>query len=185
MASTSGRDNLDDITSEDIALFRRSLLARRFPGLKDMSEGDLIALIRAERKATGRKLVAEPRSSPKTNFTPPPPKREQATQKIPPFVPANPHEAKEQAARAGTERFINVNTPYEAHREEFNTARTTDESKRVAPFVPSCATQARENIAVKYYLNSPMDSEPTGNTARQTSRPEAGSGSAPQSKGDT
>lgn len=39
------------------------------------------------------------------------------------------------------QRFINVNTPYEAHREEFNTARTTDESKRVAPFVPSCATQ--------------------------------------------
>ena len=51
--------------------------------------------------------------------------------------------------------------------------------------VPILALQARENIAVKYYLNSPMDSEPTGNTARQTSRPEAGSGSAPQSKGDT
>ncbi|KAG2428582.1 hypothetical protein HYH02_014284 [Chlamydomonas schloesseri] len=151
-----------------------------------MNEGDLIALIRAERKATGRKLVAEPKTSPKTNFTPPPPKREQATQRIAPFVPANPHEAKEQAARAGTERFINVNTPYDAHRAEFNTARTTDESKRVAPFVPSCATQARERIAVKYYLNSPMDLKQPGNTARQATSPrnQDGVGIEPQSKGD-
>ncbi|GFR42386.1 hypothetical protein Agub_g3257, partial [Astrephomene gubernaculifera] len=153
-------EDLDYITSDDIALFRRTLLARRFPGLQKMSDADLIALIRAERKATGRKLVPEVRLHPKTTFTPPPPKREQPAPRVTPFVPSNPFQAREQASRSNAERFTGVDTPYEAHRDDFNEGRTTDEKRRVAPFVPSCASQARDAIQIKYFLNSPQEAAP-------------------------
>ncbi|KAG2500983.1 hypothetical protein HYH03_000805 [Edaphochlamys debaryana] len=125
-----------------------------------MDEADIIGLIRAERQATGRKLKPELRFSPKTEFAPPQPKRETMERPPPPFVPVNPNQAKDMAARAGTERFINVNTPYEAHREDFNEGRTVDEGRRVAPFVPCCATQAKDTIRVKYTLTSPLEEGP-------------------------
>ncbi|EFJ52301.1 hypothetical protein VOLCADRAFT_86585 [Volvox carteri f. nagariensis] len=169
--STSGRstgEDLDYVTPEDIAihLLRQS-----------MSEGDLIALIREERKATGRKLVVQPKSHPKSTFTPLPPKREQPQPRVTPFVPTNPFEAKTQSARANTERFIGVDTPYESHRMDFNDGRTTDEDRRVAPFVPTCSSQAKDALQIKYYLNSPMATtiplgqpQPQSERSRGTSR---------------
>ncbi|GLC34584.1 hypothetical protein PLESTB_001245500 [Pleodorina starrii] len=179
MSSTSGRSDVEDldyITPEDIAIFRRTLLARRFPGLQKLSEAELIALIRAERRATGRKLVLEAKTHPKTTFTPPPPKREQPAPHITPFVPANPFEAKTQSARANTERFIGVNTPYEAHRADFNEGRTTDESRSVAPFVPSCSSRAKDTLQIKYFLNSPMHTTvPLGQAQPQQQQMQLGS----------
>lgn len=180
-------------------------MARRFPGLQAMPDSEIIKLIRAERRATGRKLVADTKTRPKTQFTPPPPKRELQTQQPLPFVPVSAPQAKEMTARPNTEvgseramgyrylslgalysstsqtlavpcclatlsmggllivasipvwtisafpflppsplqRFINVNTPYEAHREDFNTGRLTDSRKGVAPapFKYTCASQ--------------------------------------------
>ncbi|GLI64091.1 hypothetical protein VaNZ11_007263 [Volvox africanus] len=177
--STSGRSDADDmdyITPDDVALFRRTLLARRFPGVQKMSEGDLIALIRAERKATGRKLALQPKTHPKTTFAPPPPKREQPSPRVTPFIPSNPFEAKTQSARSNTERFIGVNTPYESHRTDFNEGRTTDEARRVAPFVPTCSSQAKNTLQIKYFLNSPMDATvPIGQSQPQPQQGRASS----------
>ncbi|KXZ44307.1 hypothetical protein GPECTOR_69g400 [Gonium pectorale] len=64
-------------------------------------------------------------------------------------------------------RFIGVDTPYEAHREDFNTGRLADESRRVSPFVPTCSSQAKETVAIKYYLNSPQLTAPLSRQGSQ------------------
>ncbi|PNH08693.1 hypothetical protein TSOC_004744 [Tetrabaena socialis] len=162
--STSSREDLDQILPSDIELFRRTLLARRFPGLSTVSDADVALLIAADRKATGRRLMLNVKTHPKTDFAP---LKREPLERVVPFVPVNAHEAKVQSARGNTERFIGVDSPYEGHRTDFNTGRTTDERRRVAPFVPSCASQvtpvvermARATVKINYTLNSPPPAE--------------------------
>lgn len=80
--------------------FKRGLIARRFPGLKELSESDIKALIVAERRARGgRKTIVEKKVYPKTGFAPPPPKRDTCGPPPPAFVPVSPSQAKFEASR--------------------------------------------------------------------------------------
>ena len=84
--------------------FKTTLLARRFPGLRDLPDRDIRDLILADRRAAGRRLMAPVKSHPKTHFKPLPPKREQwpaATQA--PFTYINPMQAKSDIRRPDSE----------------------------------------------------------------------------------
>lgn len=78
--------------------FKRTALARRFPGLRDLREADLTALILAERRATGHKREPEARTYPKTDFAPSSPKREREQQATTPFFPSSRTQAKDTIA---------------------------------------------------------------------------------------
>lgn len=80
--------------------FKRGLMARRFPGLKQMSEADIKALIVAERRARGgRKTVIDKKVYPKTDFVPASPKRDAYIPEPAAFLPVNPSQAKFEASR--------------------------------------------------------------------------------------
>lgn len=141
----------EEVTDEDIRVFKTTLLARRFPGLKGLSDKAIKDLIRADRKAALRTLPS--RTHPKTQFEP--------LTRIDPgqtniFYPVNPSQAKETAKRPDSECFIGIATPYDAHHADFVEDKTSDEARRInkAAFCPTSTSQARDAIRVDYYLNS-------------------------------
>jgi hypothetical protein len=86
----------------NIDQFKTTLLARRFPGLKNLSEKEIVELIVADRKAAGRKLEATVKSYPKTDFQAPTPKKDSwpnSTQPV--FTYINPSQAREDIKRPG------------------------------------------------------------------------------------
>ena len=90
-----GAGNQRHVHMPSAAQFKRTLLARRFPGLRALSDADIKSLIAADRKASGRKLEAEQKLYPKTQFLPPAPKREQPSDAPAPFVPVSRTQAKD------------------------------------------------------------------------------------------
>ncbi|KAJ9528039.1 hypothetical protein QJQ45_005692 [Haematococcus lacustris] len=164
----------EPITDEDIRLFKTSIMARRFPGLRNLSDEDIRALISADRHARGRKLV-DPRSHrtfPKTQFQAAPPKRDTAMPSLtaaPVFVYINPAEAKQHIMRPHTES-----------RDHFLADKHLDESKRDdVPFVPNCPSQvtagpgssrpyiAKDATFRDFYLNS-TDAETKASIREET-----------------
>lgn len=146
--------SLGDITNEDIRLFRRTLLARRFPQLRDLTDEEIAQLIIADRKATGRRLEAPSKSYPKTDFMPL--TIDKDVKVPPPFVPGNYFEARDTISRKPAEAFVGIHSPYPAEHQDFCEDVTNDDSKRCAgvPFRPTCPQEAKSTIQVKYYLNS-------------------------------
>ncbi|KAL6763862.1 hypothetical protein V8C86DRAFT_2483425 [Haematococcus lacustris] len=150
----------EPITDEDIRLFKTSIMARRFPGLRNLSDEDIRALISADRHARGRKLV-DPRSHrtfPKTQFQAAPPKRDTAMPSLttaPVFVYINPAEAKQHIMRPHTEAHLGLGNPYSLSRDHYLADKHLDESKRDdVPFVPNCPSQAKDATFRDFYLNS-------------------------------
>lgn len=143
-----------DVTDEDIKLFRRTLIARRFPQLRELSDKEVVELILADRKATGRRLEAPRKTYPKTEYESL--VLDKTTKPPIPFVPVNAVEAKETIKRKPAEAFIAIHSPYDANHQDFVEDKTNDESKRhpMAPFYPTCPPEAKSTIQVKYYLNS-------------------------------
>mmetsp|Transcript_3039 Transcript_3039/g.6601 ORF Transcript_3039/g.6601 Transcript_3039/m.6601 type:complete len:195 (+) Transcript_3039:69-653(+) len=157
MSRATNHASTSEVDDDDVRVFKSTLLARRFPGLKDMSSKDIKILIMEDRKATGRKLEAPHKTYPKSDFTPPSPKRELATTSLTPiFTPINPYEAKRTIKRPDTECFAGIGTPYDADHTDFAADKQSDEAKRNRgiPFMPTCSSQAKTSIRVDYYLNS-------------------------------
>lgn len=95
--------------------FKTTLLARRFPGLRDLKDEDIRNLITADSKAAGRALT-DPRSNktrPNTDYFIPAPKRdtiEPSTQA--PFSPINPYMAKDEITRTAEEVSTDCTMPH-------------------------------------------------------------------------
>lgn len=158
----------DEVTVEEIVQFKHTLLARRFPGLRALSDADIKTLIVADRKASGRKLEAEHKLYPKTQFLPPSPKRGQPSDAPAPFVPASRTQAKDDISLQPCDRFISAG-PYDSHRADFNEDRLSDESKRsVKPFMPTQSLQAKDTIKVKYFMYSAIEPLPPRTRRRAT-----------------
>jgi hypothetical protein len=98
--------------------FKTTLIARRFPGIRDMPQNEIKQLIAVDQNAA-RRVNQDPRlhrTHPKTNFEAnlPPPKRStlsrsQSPEKAP-FSPINPESAKKTIARPHTEVESDVET---------------------------------------------------------------------------
>jgi hypothetical protein len=79
-----------------VTQFKTSLVARRFPGIKGLSEEDIAILVLSERKSRGETRTLPQKTYPKTQFQPMSPRRNdpEATQPPPKFIPCNPSQAK-------------------------------------------------------------------------------------------
>jgi hypothetical protein len=76
--------------------FKTSLVARRFPGIKALSDEEIATLVLSERKSRGETRTLPQKTYPKTQFRPMSPRRDdpEATQAPPKFIPCNPSQAK-------------------------------------------------------------------------------------------
>ena len=145
----------DDITEEDIRLFRTSLLARRMPALKNMSDTEVKTICAADAKGVmSRREKSLQKSWPKTNYA-----KGTKTTIIDDgtFRPCSPSKAKSEAARPDDERFcLNLGTPYSSEHSQFVADQTLDLSKRCSgsDWIPSGGnSQAKETIRTKSTLN--------------------------------
>jgi len=146
-----------DISQDEIDAFKSSVLARRFPGLKSMSEDDLKRVIYNEKKKAGQTYEKPKKTYPKTNYEiPEVPKRNLVSIQPAPFVPISPSSAKTEVMRAPQDSFIGVGTPYDSDKVDLLEDRANDESKRATSnsFVPSSASKAKDAIRADYYLYS-------------------------------
>jgi len=155
--SESGRNGwestnvVEGVTAADIKVFRTSILARRFPGLKNLTDEDVAALVVADRAATGRKLEAPVKLKPKTI----PAKGEKKLRNDPIWVPNNAAEAKGSILMPPEQAFVGMYSPYEGDREDFLEKKHSDEAKHLGgTFVPSSQSQAKDTIEANYFLNS-------------------------------
>eukprot|EP00164_Ancoracysta_twista_P004670 GFYU01006315.1.p1 GENE.GFYU01006315.1~~GFYU01006315.1.p1 ORF type:complete len:266 (-),score=50.62 GFYU01006315.1:238-1035(-) len=82
-----------------------------------------------------------------------PTKKRSPVKQRPPFSPCNPHAAK----TALTEnRFVSVGTPYDAPMRQVLAQKQEDQAKMCGPvFRPNAPAQAKEQLSVDYFLNSP------------------------------
>lgn len=91
-------------TSEQVRLFKSSLLGRRFPGMRELPDEQIAAILKHDTKASKRAL--EVKTHPKSDFAP-------AT--LPPaepariFYPVNPTQARDTAKRQDSE--VSVRQP--------------------------------------------------------------------------
>lgn len=91
-------------TSEHVRLFKSSLLGRRFPGMRELPDEQIAAILKHDTKASKRAL--EVKTHPKSDFAP-------AT--LPPaepariFYPVNPTQARDTAKRQDSE--VSVRQP--------------------------------------------------------------------------
>eukprot|EP00798_Chlamydomonas_sp_ICE-L_P004630 gene4630-14822_t len=146
----------DDITDAEVRLFKTTLLARRFPGMRDMQDADVKQIILADRKATGKKLTVQQKRYPKTNYEIPPTARDSLPQGLTiNFTPVNPSQAKHEVARPWSESFNTLESPYELDHAAHLRDKKSDESKRTGPsgFVPTCPSEAKKTIEVDAFLN--------------------------------
>eukprot|EP00197_Chlamydomonas_leiostraca_P015011 CAMPEP_0202883098 /NCGR_PEP_ID=MMETSP1391-20130828/38954_1 /ASSEMBLY_ACC=CAM_ASM_000867 /TAXON_ID=1034604 /ORGANISM="Chlamydomonas leiostraca, Strain SAG 11-49" /LENGTH=159 /DNA_ID=CAMNT_0049566063 /DNA_START=59 /DNA_END=538 /DNA_ORIENTATION=- len=123
-----------------------------------MADEHIKQLILADRKATGRRQEdpRAARTSPKTEFNPPPPKRDmQPLTTQPPFSPINPTQAKDSVRRPWAECALGMGNPYDGDTQAFRVDKHSDDAKNRAPFIPTCTAEAKTTIAVDYYLYSP------------------------------
>eukprot|EP00736_Rhodelphis_marinus_P008299 Rmarinus@m.25700 len=71
-----------------------------------------------------------------------------------PFVPCNPQQAKKMIAQVGNV-YVNSNAPFDGPRQAMRNDRLVRKEKMLAgEFYPCAPVQAKDSIAVKYYLNS-------------------------------
>ena len=142
---------VEGVSTADIKVFRTSILARRFPGLKNLTDEDVAALIVADRAATGRKIEAPVKHYPKTVHV----KGEKKLRNDPIWVPNNAVEAKDSILMPPEEAFVGMYSPYEADREDFLEKKHSDERKQLqGAFVPSSWSQAKDTVEVNYFINS-------------------------------
>mmetsp|Transcript_691 Transcript_691/g.1656 ORF Transcript_691/g.1656 Transcript_691/m.1656 type:complete len:147 (+) Transcript_691:148-588(+) len=119
-----------DIQVEDIKLFRNSLLARRFPGIKALSDKEVAALVVADQKAKGRKLQPSFKTYPKTQFE----IGEKRTRQDPIWIPNNASEAKKDTFRSAEEAFVGMYSPYDADKEDFLEKKESDARKVIGGY---------------------------------------------------
>lgn len=157
LVRTTGRDGWDQntgvegVTAADIKLFRTSIMTRRFPGLKILSDEDVAALIVADRKATGRKLEPPQKGYPKTKFV----VGHQKTRNDPVWIPNNPGEAREAILMQPQQAFAGMFSPYDADKKDFLDMKHSDAKKVAGPdFKPSNPSEARTMTEVNYFLYS-------------------------------
>jgi hypothetical protein len=142
----------EEISQDDIKMFRSTLLAKRFPGLKDLPDSQIRELLLADLKVNNRRLEQQHKTYPKTEFKTGK-KSEIPTTK---WVPVNAIQAKLTVSRTPNEYYLSYNSPYDADHQALLLDKTCDMTKRHAldPFIPTCSSQARSSIQVDYYLNS-------------------------------
>ncbi|KAG1663543.1 hypothetical protein FOA52_003171 [Chlamydomonas sp. UWO 241] len=143
---------LEDVTDEDIRIWRSTLLARRFPGLKSMPTEDIKAMIVADRKAHGRKVAHENKTYPKSHPPPAPATPEPGLI----WSPVSAGGAKEEVARQTDELYLSKGTLYAADRMDYLADQASDMSKRGASgaWLPSNAgLQSKEATRVDCYLS--------------------------------
>lgn len=159
MADLSNQDQTPynglDVQASDIRAFRTSMSARRFPALRDLSDENVARLV-SERDSPSKK-VKEPPPEVTRIFQGRPTMTAKKNPKLPPFRPCNPSQAKSAISRQGDEMFVGAASRYDDDKDAFLTRKGLDEAKRLGPvpFAPNSATQAKTQIAVGYFLNSP------------------------------
>lgn len=152
--------------------FRTSLLARRFPALRNLKDEE-VALVVAQTMGRGPGDGGRDAAGPGgyaseyglsvggDMFGASTRKARKLTSKEKrggkaPFSPCNPSKARETIARKGKEMFIMSTDPYGADKESFLTSKNVDERKRMAePFAPNSASQAKDSIQTGFFMNSP------------------------------
>ena len=142
----------EGVTAADIKLFRTSLMGRRFPGLKHMSDEDVAALVVADRAATGRRLEPTTKTYPKTQFV----AGGKKTRADPVWTPSSAVEAKESIVMPPEQAFAGMYSPYNAAREDFLEKKHLDTKKILAgrEFIPSNWSEARKTTEVDYFIYS-------------------------------
>lgn len=145
----------EEITDQDIKLFRRSLLARRMPGLKNLSDEEVKGILAADEAGViARRAAVLEKSWPKTKF-----QRGQRPQIVDDgvFRPVSPSVAKSETARPTDERhYLNLGTPYESEHSAFVADQNQDRSLRCSDsdWVPSGGnSRAKDTIKTKSNLN--------------------------------
>ena len=143
---------LEGVTAADIKQFRTSIMARRFPGLKHMSDEDVAALVVADRAATGRRLDPPMKTYPKTQYV----NGEKKTREDPIWMPNSATEAKDSIVMPPEQAFVGMYSPYNAAHEDFLEKKAEDTAKILAGvgFVPSNWSEARNTTEVDYFLYS-------------------------------
>lgn len=145
----------DEITNDDIRLFRSSLLARRMPGLKNLPDEEVKGIISSDDAGIkARRAQAMKKTWPKTNYA-----RGTKPQIVNDgvFSPVSPSKAKAESARRDDERYcLNLNTPYAGEHSQFVADQTLDLSKRCSEsdWIPAGGnSEAKEAIMTKSNLN--------------------------------
>lgn len=172
----------EEPTEDDIRLFRKSLAARRFPGIQAMSDEEVRSLIRSSRSAMPLKSpLTEFRSSlyrDRGRTTTRASSSSSAmhaneggmastsrnvdktgtnlTKIRPAFRPVNPHSAKDTVSRKPEELYLNKGIPYDRVDRAFTADKVSDERRKVSgAFVPnSSMRRAQVATTVEYYLYS-------------------------------
>mmetsp|Transcript_64201 Transcript_64201/g.203081 ORF Transcript_64201/g.203081 Transcript_64201/m.203081 type:complete len:274 (-) Transcript_64201:173-994(-) len=172
-------DQQIDVTTYEIKQFRTSISARRFPALRELEDDDIAALILADKVAKrDRPWSKQGRARPRNPSHPLEPKVEAAkaaevasrpqtglrymseanTLGRMPFSPCNP-------TRAKNDIFLGQDAPYALCQTEYEGARNffIDDKQRSlrygqslnrSGFLPAAPSQAKDQIRVKYFLNS-------------------------------
>ena len=147
--------HIDEVTSDDVKFFRASVLSRRMPGLSQLSDEEVKAIIASDDKGVrARRAQSLEKTWPKTNYA-----KGQKSQIVDDglFRPCSPSKARAESARPDDERYcLNLGTPYAAEHSQFVNDQTLDLSKRCseADWVPSGGnSQAKEVIKTKSNLN--------------------------------
>jgi len=162
------------VSAEAITQFRTSLLARRFPGLQGMSDGEVADII-AQQGPGSAAFIASPRR-PKGGgggggggAGVDRPGRAGARKGRgearghkrggrAPFSPCNPERAREEISRHSCMLFSGMPVPYEADKEAFLAGKNLDEQKRLAQaFAPNSASQAADSISYRKQPSVPSN----------------------------
>ena len=159
------------VSAEAITQFRTSLLARRFPGLQGMSDGEVADII-AQQGPGSAALIASPRRPKGGGGGGAGADRlgrggarkgrgEAMGQKRggrAPFSPCNPERAREEISRHSCMLFSGMPVPYEADKEAFLAGKNLDERKRLAQaFAPNSASQAADSISYRKQPSVPSN----------------------------
>lgn len=146
-----------EISAEEINAFRTSITARRFPGLRNLSDEDVAVMLLGHLKAGGAKAEVRQKNFPKSQQQ----KGEKKSRSDPVWWPNNAQEAKDSIVLEPEKAFAGMFSPYDADRQDFLEKKHADTAKLVtpAPFVPTNWSEARKTTEVDYFINSATAAE--------------------------